>query len=148
MASNWTPTWYRILRHWDNDGGTGLSFSFLVGATREPIAAKFRDEQEAREYSRDLYDEIGTAEVEGFRVLIHGCQDIRGPVVTLQCGLPRLLRNVPPFDDLWEFYGTAIRAGEFSLTSGHFHAMTEDEKNWVAEAIGQEKRSREPGSGE
>jgi hypothetical protein len=147
MATNWTPSWYRILRHWDDNGGTGLSFSFLVGATREPIAAKFKDEQEAREYSRDLYDEIKTAEVEGFRVLIHGCQGIRGPVVTLQYGLPLHLRNVPPFDELWQFYGEAITAGNFSLTSGRFHAMTEDEKNWVAGVVEQENRSTEPKPG-
>jgi hypothetical protein len=144
MAIATTPSWYRILRHWDDNGGTGLSFSFLVGATREPIAATFKNEQEAKKYSRDLHDKIRTAEVEGFRVLIHECQGIRGPVVNLQYGLPRHLVNVPPFDELWQFYGKAITAGDFSLTSGRFHTMTDDEKNWVAEAIEQEKRSTEP----
>ena len=137
MTTHSTPSWYRVLRCWiDKHEGHGLSFSILVGATRTPIGMGFKDEREAKKYSRALYDELTRKRsVEGFVVHIHDCDIVDGSVVTLEYGVKPGSYKMPPFDELWASYGADITAGKFSRTQKRSHAMTEDEKKWVSKAL-------------
>src|SRR5689334_14896027 len=93
------PPWYQLLRYWqDVKSGHGLSFSFLVGATRIPIGTPFNDAEEALEYARELYDEITNGVHDRFIASVHGCGSVGGPVITLEFGMPLGSYKLPAFD--------------------------------------------------
>jgi hypothetical protein len=132
------PCWYQILRYWiDVKRQHALAFSFLVGATRTPIAAPFLSEQEAKEYSIELYRNLKETEIDRFIAHIHGCKAPDGPMVTLEYGMRLGSYQLPSFEELWQFFGAPIASGEFSFDDGCFRPMTDAEKQWVLEATRQ-----------
>ena len=133
---NTEPKWFRILRYWiDKKDGHGLSFSFLIGATRIPVGQPFDSESDAIELSRSLYEEIISAPVHNFAAHLHDCDKVDGCVVTLEFGMKPTDYPMPSFEELWDFYGQAVAAGNYSLTNGRFHPMTGAEKAWVTKAL-------------
>ncbi|MCI0359963.1 MAG: hypothetical protein L0211_15910 [Planctomycetaceae bacterium] len=126
------PDWYRILSHWKNKRGTGLSFSFLVGATRKPVGTRFANEEEAMAHAKELYVQLTTDRPEGCQAWVQDCGGVQGRIVT--CGSSEG-RSMIPFDQLWTEYGSAIVEGNYSLTKGIFHPMVDCEIEWVQEAL-------------
>lgn len=128
------PSWYRILRYWDEkEGRTGLSFSFLVGATRDPIGNKFDSKEEAKEYSQELYDEMEFAYIDGFSTFDYGCDTIGGTAIKLEYMRSKGLDV--SFDELWEFYGEAIVQGKYSCCLGKFSEMGPEDIGWIRKAL-------------
>jgi hypothetical protein len=129
------PSWFRVLRYWDDHGGTGLSFSLIIGATLSPIGRKFDDEAEAKEYAREIYDEMAKAYIDGFSVITYGCDDgIGGPAFKLEY----FHRRKPldkAFDELWEFYGADIVAGRYSCSDGEFSEIDREDEEWIKKAL-------------
>jgi len=129
------PDWFCILKYGTERQGFqyGLSFSFLVGAVRDPIGARFNTAEEARRESKKLYESMKSPC--GIWISnIDNCgnaKKVGGSVVTLVYK-DRYYEH-PSFDDLWKEYGDAIQLGEFSK-SGSFHVFTSDEVAWIEQA--------------
>ena len=125
--------WYRVLDTWKVAmGREGVSFSFLVGVVQYLSGATMLDEEGAREYARNLYDEL----VQERRVNFRHCSRVGGTVVEL---LPRSISSGlrPSFHDLWEEYGSGIVDGQFSFTMGAFSDLEDDDDFWdLLEALG------------
>ena len=126
------PDWYRVLRQWKNKGRTGLSFSFLVGATQEPIGASFSNEKDAKARSLALYESLKTERPEGCEAFVEDCGFAGGLVVKI--GSPQG-GSIPSFERLWRKYREAISKGYFSLTNGVAHPMADCEVEWVSQAF-------------
>lgn len=71
--------WYDLLQAWKNEGGTGLSFPFLIGA-KEIIDDKYSS---APNDIEDLIDEMLEHDNEEEIIRIKWCANLRGIVVGL-----------------------------------------------------------------
>jgi hypothetical protein len=131
------PDWFCVLRYAVDKQGFqyGLSFSFLVGAMRDPIGARFNNAEDAHRDSEKLYESMKSPY--GVWIAnIDNCgndEKVGGSVVTLVYK-DRYCEH-PNFDDLWKEYGDAIQRGEFSK-NGSFHAITPEETAWIEQARG------------
>jgi hypothetical protein len=137
MSTKPLPRWYAILKSWrDNPppdkNGDGLSFSFIVGATREPPGARFADSNEAKQYSRALYNEMMNDPE--YLVNVIGCEDDVGYDV-LKIEDKGAKCNQSSFKALWNDYGVAISDGQFSCWHATFSEFSSKDKEWIAKAI-------------
>jgi hypothetical protein len=133
---NRAPDWFRVLKFAIDNRlvDYGLSFSFLVGATRNPIGTLIDDNQQAKSEAEALFEVI--KEPYGDWIAnFDNCMNekkVGGIVITL------VHRNAyfehPSFEAIWHEYGPAICAGTFSK-NGSFHKFSEDEIIWIKKAL-------------
>jgi hypothetical protein len=136
MNSRQLPKWFRLLRYWqDERNKTGLSFSLLVGASREPIGEPFGCEAEAIAFSKSLYDEMTSTSFQGRSAVTYPCPGIiRGTGFQLIEGSSDY--ELKSFEQLWKFYGAAITESKFSVHVGRFYEFDDDvEIKWINEAL-------------
>jgi hypothetical protein len=132
------PDWFCILKYAIDKRlfDYGLSFSYLVGATRSPIeeiGSPFQSEDEARSASAELYERMKLP-CRGWIANFDNCMNpkkVGGLVVTLV--REDAFYEHPGFEVVWQEYGQAITEGRFSK-NGHFHPFRDDEIAWIKEA--------------
>lgn len=121
-------SWLAVLTYWrDKKRRTGLSFSFLVGATRSPIGEPFGDEEEAEAYSEALYEKIAAHEF----AYIEECAIVGDLAVKLGA---RTGTSLPTFDRIWKRFRDEIISGKFSLSGGKSRRFDDTERVWIKQA--------------
>ena len=131
--TNVLPDWYRVLRYWqDVRGQNGLSFGFIVGATRNPVGNPFSNEGEAKQYSLELYGEITKSPVNGRSAVTFHCPGtVKGTIFHLST----VPGTAAPFEELWDEYGSNIILGKYSAWMGDSDEFNQAEKDWINQAL-------------
>ena len=140
--------WIRIVEGYP-DFHMGPSIPFVLGAIQEPAGKPFPFEALARLGLGELLEAF-RATSKGHGIRIRWCHMIRAHVVTSNPFIDGLHWDTiggctPPdferlFDVLWERYGAAISAGEFSIERRVWRPFTQSEFRTIEETFGMESR--------
>lgn len=156
--------WYRLLSYWqDHELNHSLTFSFLIGALRNPIGATKGHETSGRTELEDLIDEIRTHPVKDVVFHVYRCGDRNKLVITRIRGTqaPPYAAAIPPSSDdktpvlffsscnstngrtglddlieaIWDESGKAIEQGLFSCRGRIFQYFDDDELRVIRAAF-------------
>lgn len=155
--------WHILLRYWQSrEFRHSLTFSFLVGALRNPIGSTSGFEGRGFTEITDLIDSIRNHRANYYYLHIYRCPDLKNLVLTEIRNSPPSAAMVPipsssdaysslyasdgveahsqaPLDELihtiWKENGNAIEAGKFSCRGGHFESFNDYDLKVIKSAL-------------